>query len=311
MSEESEEANEKEISEEDELKNYIKAGKIAKKVVDDSKKLIKPGASLLSIAEEIEAMIKKEGAGCAFPLNISVNENASHYTPSHDDKTVLGDKDVVKVDIGTHVDGFIGDTAYTVDLSGNNGKLVEASEKALENAIAIMKAGVKSNAIGAEIQKTIESYGFKPIRNLSGHGLDQYDAHASFSIPNINQAHGFEIKEDTILALEPFASTGEGYVRESHRRDIYSFRKPAALRNPAAREIMAYAAEEYETLPFAERWLIQSKQWGEFQLKVGLRELLSREVFTSYPILHDVKGSLVSQAEVTLVVEKEGCKILT
>lgn len=295
----------------DELKKYEDAGKAAKKVVDESKKLIKVGASLLEVANKIEDMIKAEKAKPAFPVNISVNEKASHYTASYDDKTTFDEKDVVKIDIGTHVDGYIGDVAYTVDLSGENGKLVEASEKALENAISMLKPGVKSNDIGVEIQKTIEKYGFKSIRNLSGHGLAHYDAHAEFSIPNVAQPHGFELEEGTILALEPFASTGEGYVRESHKVEIFSFSKPMPLRNQVARQLMAFVAEEYETLPFAERWLVQSKKWSPFQVKIGMRELLSREAFRPYPVLHDIKGSLVSQAEVTVIIEKEGCKILT
>ena len=291
-----------------ELQDYIEAGKIAKEVAERSKSLIKVGNSLLEVAETIEKWIK-EKAGIAFPVNLSINENASHYTPSIDEKTVFGENDVVNVDIGTHVNGRIGDIAYTIDLSGEQGKLVEASEKALENAISLVKAGRTTKEIGEEIEKTIISYGFKPIRNLSGHGLRDYEVHAEPSIPNTKVDYEEELEEGQIIAIEPFASTGEGYVREDRRTEIFSFNQEVLTRNMNARGILAFIQNEYKTLPFAERWLARS--YDPFKLKVALKELLVRDALNQYPILKDVAGSLVSQAEVTLLVEKEGCKILS
>lgn len=291
------------------LQSYIDAGKIAKEVADRSKKLIKVGNSLLETAETIEGWIR-DSAEIAFPVNISINENASHYTPSADEKTVFSDKDVVNVDIGVHVDGFVGgDIAYTIDLSGQNGKLVEASEKALENAISLVKEGRKTNEIGKTIDETITKYGFKPIRNLSGHGLGEYEIHAAPSIPNIDLGYGEELEEGRIIAIEPFASTGDGYVREDRRTEIFAFDHEILTRNMDARAMLAHIQSEYRTLPFAERWL--AKKYDPFKLKIALRELISREALIQYPILKDRPGSLVSQAEVTLLVEKDSCRILS
>jgi len=291
-----------------ELQDYTKAGKLAREVADKSKALIKVGNSLLEAAESIEALIKEQ-AGIAFPANISVNENASHYTPSIDEKTVFGEKDIVNVDIGTHVNGFVGDIAYTIDLSGEQGKLVEASEKALENAISLVKAGRMTKEIGKAIEDTIIGYGFKPIRNLSGHGLEAYGVHAEPSIPNVSVDYEEELEEGQIIAIEPFASTGDGYVKEDRRTEIFSFNREVLTRNMDARGMLAFIQNEYKTLPFAERWLAKSYQ--PFKLKVALKELLVRDALTQYPVLKDISGSLVSQAEVTLLVEKEGCKVLS
>jgi len=291
-----------------ELQDYTKAGKIAKEVAEKSKALIKTGNSLLETAEAIEAMIREQ-AGIAFPTNISINENASHYTPSADEKTVFGEKDVVNVDIGTHVNGFIGDIAYTIDLSGERGKLVEASEKALENAISLVKAGRMTKEIGKTIEETITGYGFKPIRNLSGHGLEAYGVHAEPSIPNVSVDYEEELEEGQIIAIEPFASTGDGYVKEDRKTEIFSFNREVLTRNMDARGMLAFIQNEYKTLPFAERWLARTYQ--PFKLKVALKELLVRDALIQYPVLKDVSGSLVSQAEVTLLVEKEGCKVLS
>ncbi len=291
-----------------ELQDYTKAGKLAREVMEKSKSLIKVGNSLLETAETIEGWIKKE-AGIAFPANISINENASHYTPSIDEKTVFGEKDVVNVDIGTHVNGYVGDIAYTIDLSGENGKLVEASEKALENAIALVKAGRLTKDIGKTIEETITKYGFKPVRNLSGHGLEEYEVHAEPSIPNVDVDYDEELEEGQIIAIEPFASTGDGYVKEDRRTEIFSFNREVLTRNMDARGMLAFIQNEYKTLPFAERWLARAYQ--PFKLKVALKELLVRDALIQYPILKDITGSLVSQAEVTLLVEKDGCKILS
>jgi len=291
-----------------ELQDYTKAGKLAREVAEKSKALIKVGNSLLEAAESIEALIKEQ-AGIAFPANISINENASHYTPSIDEKTVFGEKDVVNVDIGTHVNGFVGDIAYTIDLSGEQGKLVEASEKALENAISLVKAGRMTKEIGKAIEDTIIGYGFKPIRNLSGHGLEAYEVHAEPSIPNVSVDYEEELEEGQIIAIEPFASTGDGYVKEDRRTEIFSFNREVLTRNMDARGMLAFIQNEYKTLPFAERWL--ARVYQPFKLKVALKELLVRDALTQYPVLKDTPGSLVSQAEVTLLVEKGGCKVLS
>lgn len=290
-----------------EIQDYINAGKIARDVAERSKSLIKTDNSLLETAEKIEGWIK-ERAAIAFPVNISLNENASHYTPSADEKTVFG-RDVVNVDIGVHVNGFIGDIAYTIDLSEENGKLVEASEQALKDAISLVKAGRNTADIGKAIEETITKAGFRPISNLSGHGLEQYEVHAEPNIPNIGGVRGTELFEGQIIAIEPFASTGEGYVKEDRRTEIFSFGQDALTRNMDARKMLAFIQKEYRTLPFAERWL--ANRYDTFKLKIALKELITRGALIQYPILKDKTGSLVSQAEVTLLVEKEGCKILS
>jgi methionyl aminopeptidase len=292
----------------EELKKFEDAGKLAYEILSRSKALIKPGAKLLDVAESIEAEIRAK-AGIAFPANISLNEEAAHRTPGNGDDIVFGDKDVVKLDIGAHIDGYIGDVACTVDLSGNNGKLVEASEAGLEAAIATVRAGVTTDEIGAAVEEAIKKKGFKPVENLTGHMLMPYELHGGLSIPNVKTGRGYELEEGFVLAIEPFASTGAGHVKEDRRTEIFAYEQDAPTRNKEAREILGYVKESYQTLPFAERWL--ARRWDSFKLKLALRELVTREAFHSYPILKDIPGSLVSQAEKTVIVEKEGCRILT
>lgn len=293
----------------EELEKFKQAGKVAADVREKSKRLIKVGANLFEVAEQIEALVL-EKARLAFPLNISINEIASHYTPSFKEERVFTEKDLVSIDIGTHIDGYVGgDTAYSIDLTGEYGKLVEAAEEALDTALSTVKAGVKTSEIGEEVEKTIEKYGFKPIKNLSGHGLGKYIVHGEPFVPNVKIPEEEVLEEGMVLALEPFVSTGGGLVKEGPRIDIFSYQKDILTRNMNAREILAYSKEERNSLPFCERWL--AKKYQEFTLKVGLRELVSREALISYPVLRDKNGSFVSQAEKSIIVEKDSCVVIT
>ena len=296
--------------EEKELKKFQKAGKIASEVAKDSRELIRPGDSLLLTAHMIERWIHEKNAAPAFPVNISLNNEASHATPAFNDKTSFTERDLVNIDIGVHVDGYVGgDTAYTIDLSGEHPKLVEASRKALDNALATVRAGTQVNKIGAVIEKTITEHGYKPIQNLSGHGLDHYEVHCPPSIPNIDDGNKYKLKEGQIIAIEPFATTGTGRVREGTRTEIFSYAKPVLTRNMEARKISAEVEKDYLTLPFAERWL--SEKHNPLKLRLALKELVNRGGLIAYPVLKDSDSSLVSQAEVTLIVEKDSCKVIS
>jgi len=98
--------------------------------------LIKPGVSFLEVANSVESKIIDNGAGLSFPVNISRNDIAAHYSPRHDDKFVFKKGDVIKLDVGSHIDGYIADTAITVEVETHKyDDMVKASSDALDNAI--------------------------------------------------------------------------------------------------------------------------------------------------------------------------------
>ena len=199
---------------------YREAGALARRVLRRGAGLVKEGADLLDMVEETENMVTEEGALLAFPLNVSFNEAAAHDTAMPGDERTFSRGDLIKVDLGIHVDGYIADTAMTVDL-GDHGALVEASRAALEAAIAAVRPGVTAGEIGTVIQAAIEEHGYRPIANLTGHGLDRYDLHTRPTIPNIAMAGGTVIEEGMVFAIEPFATTGSGKVGEATRVEIY------------------------------------------------------------------------------------------
>ena len=282
------------------FQDWIKAGEIAGKARDFGAKLIKKGEKLIVVTEKVEEKIKELGGELAFPTQISRNEVAAHYNAIVNDETVFGN-DVVKIDVGVQINGAIGDTATTVDLTGENQDLVDASRDALNNALKVVKAGVTLKEVGKVIQETISSAGFAPVRNLCGHGLDIYKIHDVPSVPNFDNGDETVLKEGQTIAIEPFASKGSGIVVEGKKSEIYRFLERKPTRNPTARKVMAFVEKEYNGLPFAKRHLV--KKFGNVSLALAL---LERDgVLQHYNQLVDKSKGLISQAEHSVIVGKK------
>ncbi len=294
--------------EENELKAYREAGKIAVKAREWSRDLIKEGAKLLDIAEKIEKKILDHGGEIAFPVNICINDITAHYTPKFNDETVIKENDVVTIDLGAHVDGYIADTAYTIDLSGKYEKMLNANKDALEKAINLVKPDVSVSEIGKLVQKTLKDAGFKPIENLTGHEVKQYDLHAGLSIPNIEVPYKWKIEEGMVLAIEPFATDGYGRVIESKQAEIFSLLEAKPTRMREARMLLN-EVEKRKKLPFAERWFC--KKINPMKLSLILRDLVSNEVLNAHPVLHEKEKGVVSQFEHTMIVTGDGCEVTT
>ena len=234
----------------------------------------------------------------AFPVQLSLNDKAAHYCPEDDDKVILKDQ-LVSLDVGVHINGFIGDNACSVDLSGNNQELVKASEEALNNAIKIAKTGTKLREIGKVINETIESHGFKPVRNLSGHGLDLYDIHSSPTVPNIDDGNDAVLEKDQIIAIEPFATNGAGLIHEKGDASVYMLKGKKPVRVGFVRNILKQL-ESYNGLPFTTRWL--TKNFSQGQVRFALNQLKQLEILKEFPPLVEKQKGLVSQAEHTLLI---------
>jgi methionyl aminopeptidase len=289
----------------DEEKKILKAGKIASEVKKYIRNFVKKEMSLLEIAEKIEEKIVELGGKPAFPTNLSINEIAAHYTPSFDDKTKA--HGLLKIDLGVSVDGYLSDTAISLDLenSEENRKLIESSEEALKNAISILDKGIELGEIGREIQRTIESKGFLPIVNLTGHSIERYDLHAGISIPNIESDDGFVIEEG-LYAIEPFVTNGNGKVVEGPNSGIYQLIGTKNVRNSLSREILNFIIEEYNTLPFCSRWIV--KKFGKGAL-FALKQLENNNNLHQFSQLVEVSEKKVSQAEHTILLSEK--KIVT
>ncbi len=285
----------------------MKAGAIAQSAVAYAKSFIKKEMPLLEIAEKIEAFILQQGGKPAFPVNLSINEIAAHVTPAYNSaETAYG---LLKVDLGVHTDGWIADTAVSLDLenSEENKKLIAAAEQALAKACLLVKKDVAIRKLGAVIEHAIKQAGFQPIQNLSGHAIEQHEIHAGLTIPNYDNAQEKTLPEG-IYAIEPFATSGLGKVKDGKPSGIYALQKPGNVRDAGARQILAYIQEEYQTLPFCSRWLV--KKFGT-RVVLALQRLEEAHIIHQYPQLIEAGKGKVAQAEHTLIILKEKVIVTT
>jgi methionyl aminopeptidase len=286
---------------EETLEMYKEAGAKAKKALEFGKGLIKPGASVLQIIQQVEQYIFDMEGLLAFPAQISLDSTAAHFCPTKDSDIIL-DKQIAKIDLGVHIDGFIADTALTVDLSKSNSELLKASQEALKAALEMAKPGIKVSNIGKQIQETIENHGFKPIKNLSGHTLDEYELHVPPSIPNFDNKDDSELEEGQAIAIEPFASTGAGLIEERGNPTVFAIEEVKPVRVNFVRAMLNNLIMRHG-LPFAEHWL--TTNFSEAQTNFALKQFDKLEILRKYPPLVDKADGLVSQAEHTVIVRED------
>jgi methionyl aminopeptidase len=293
------------------IDDYLKAGKIAAEVREMVRVKNLVGKSVYEICEEVENEIKKRGAKCAFPVNASINEIAAHYTAEPNDPITIADSDLVKIDLGVQINGYIADTAVTVCHDAQYDELIKAAEAALSNAMSMIKVGVKASDIGRTIEKTIKQLGFKPIANLSGHSLEQYTIHAGRSIPNIWSIGGFTLAENTAYACEPFVTTakGGGFVRNGKIKNIFALNSRKKTKNDEADKLLDYIWEKFNMLPFALRWI--TEDWEEKKARELLEQLINKKAVQAYPILIEINGQRVAQAEHTFIPNENGVTVTT
>lgn len=281
-----------------EIDKYKKAGKITAQALQYGAKFVKEGARLYDIAEAIERKIVELGAKPAFPVNISINEMSAHCTPTHNDPAIIKAEDYVKLDVGAHVDGFIGDSAITIRVLGKD-DLIICSEKMLENAIAIAKSGTTIGEIGEVIENTAREFGFNSVRNLTGHSLSQHDLHAGMTVPNIKTSSKYQIREGEIYAIEPFCTAGAGQVKDSGQAEIFRWLNDRPIRIPEGRKVLEMAKNEFERLPFAKRWI---SDIPKVKLDMIIKQLVQANALHAYYPLKEVSEKPVAQTEHTVIV---------
>ena len=287
---------------------YRKAGRIAAEARDYGESLVKEDALLLDAAEKVEKYILEKGAKPAFPVNIGINDVAAHYTPRHDDKTVFRKGEIVKIDVGAHVDGYIGDTACTVEVETNRyTRMIKASKEALEAALELIKPDIDLSIVGSAVEQTIRSYSFVPVSNLTGHSLKQFQLHAGKSVPNISTNVKEKIKKDDVLAVEPFATNGAGRVDGKTGGNIYRLLRDREPKTENSKKLLRYIKENFLVLPFAERWCMDIVD----NVEAVLRELMRAMIITGYPVLRETGRGMVTQAEHTVIVTENGAEVTT
>ncbi len=291
----------------DTLEALRKAGRVSREARDLAAAEVREGALLLDVAEAVEDYMRRHGTEPAFPTCISIDNVAAHYSPTHDDTLRFRKGNVVKLDLGAHLGGWIADTAVTVELGTRNWtELIRASELALQTAIEAVRPGVSTRQIGAGVQRAIKAHGYKPIRNLTGHTIERYVLHAGKSVPNVPHGHDV-LLEGEVVAIEPFSSSGAGQVDGRRTGNIYRVLRTKPLRQSDSNEFLTLLAANFKTLPFAERWACHIDARAPSLLK----QLLRLGAVMTYPALLDVDGGIVAQTEHTIIVRADGGEVTT
>lgn len=286
----------------EEIEKFKGAGKIANHVIEYAKSIVKKDILLLDLADKIENKIHELKAKPAFPVNLSINEIAAHSTPSYNDESKA--KGLLKIDIGIQIDGYIADTAISIDLenSEENKNLIKAAEEARNNALEKIKVKSKLKEIGKIIEETCKKHNVQPIINLSGHSINRYTIHAGITIPNFDNSQEIELEEG-VYAIEPFTTplSGSGAVKEGKSSGIYRLENEGNVRDNFARVVLQFIRDEYQTLPFCSRWIY--KKFNSRGL-LALRQIEQANILHNYPLLIEKSGAKVAQAEHTIILTK-------
>ena len=292
--------------------SYFKAGKIASQILKEARNIVKPGISFEKICRIIEDKSRELGGEQAFPANICLNEIAAHDTAGIDDTRIVNDKDLIKLDIGIHVNGFIADTAITINFNEEYVDMTSANLEVLNMALKKVKAGESVNEVGRTIYYAATQRGYKTIVNLSGHSLGQYQIHSGQSIPNtpVNGLLGrFGVNRG--YAIEPFLTTNNAaaFVDEIDKVHIYSIIRRKRLKDEVADSLLEKIWEKRKTLPFAPRWFIDL--YDKKDLQNAISYLVKNKIIREYPVLKEVTNQIVSQFEHTALVMEKNTIITT
>lgn len=274
------------------LNDYRYAAETHRQVRQWAQRNIKPGQTLTEIANGIEDSVRRlvghdglaEGdaikAGMGFPTGLNLDHIAAHFSPNAGNKTVLQQSNVMKVDIGVHVNGRIVDSAFTMSFDPMYDNLLAAVKDATNTGVREAGIDVRLGEIGERIQETMESYEceingttypIKSIRNLSGHTILPYSIHGTKSVPIVKSADTTKMEEGDVFAIETFGSTGNGYVHDQGEVSHYALRGDAPkvdLRLSSAKSLLSVIKKNFSTIPFCRRYL---DRLGQDKYLLGVR----------------------------------------
>ena len=307
------------------IEMYNKSGQIVSKIRKMAVDHVEADMKILDLVEFVEDNIIEMGGMPAFPCNVSINEVTAHYTSPPGDESTIKMGDLVKIDLGAHVDGYIADSAVSVlvgaddsdydteSISDNehdlNLKMIETAKEALDSAISTIRDGVEIGKVGKAIEETINNRGLNSVSNLTGHSMDRWILHSGLSIPNVKEDNKHIIQEGDVLAIEPFVTNGVGRVGDMNDAYIFRFLRERPMRMVQARKLMNIIAINYRNLPFSQRWL--AEHINSKHLNMAMRQLLASRAVYPYHVLKEKSDARVAQAEHTVIVESDGCNVIT
>ncbi|KAK2593073.1 hypothetical protein QQS21_009239 [Conoideocrella luteorostrata] len=316
------------------LNNYRKGAEIHRQVRKWVRTSVKPGQTLTEIAIGIEdgvrALLGNAGletgrslqSGMGFPTGLALNNCVAHYTPNPGQKDiVLQHQDVMKVDFGVHINGWIVDSAFTMSFDPTYDNLLAAVKDATNTGIKQAGIDVRISDVSAAIQEAMESYEVeirgkvypvKPVRNLCGHDIKHYRIHGEKTIPFIKNTIQTKMEEGEIFAIETFGTTGRGYIRDGQGIYGYGLSHDApdrvSLPLNSANRLYNTIKENFSSLVFCRRYL---ERLGCERYLAGLNYLVSNGILEDHLPLMDVPGSYSAQFEHTILLRESQKEVLS
>jgi len=317
------------------LLNAIKGAQIHKKIGSEIREIINSDyislLSLKDIANIIEEKIKNYTyfdkfnptlRGIAFPVGLSVNNCAAHYTPNSTDPDILlNSSDILKIDYGVHYNGIIIDSAFTISKDSKYDEFIDISRKLTKYAVKLCGPDVILGEIGENIEEYIKSkeiiidnktLTLKTMSDLSGHMIRPYQIHAGVAVPNIKIFYPMRMRATEFYAIEPFITTGEGksILKEpnSHymvNSSYKSNKQPIFTKEEDS--LINFIKTNYSTLPFCEKWVSNDDKL----LLPYLENLVSKKYLNTYLPIYDIENSIISQFEHTVYIKENGYINLT
>ncbi|XP_057375274.1 proliferation-associated protein 2G4-like [Daphnia carinata] len=334
MADKDKDDQEKTIAEDLVVTKYKMAGDIANRVIQGVIAKCVVGASVRELCslgdklllEETVKVFKKEKdlkKGIAFPTCLSVNNCVCHFSPLASDTDVeLKDGDVVKIDLGAHVDGFIASVAHTVivgstsstKITGRKADVLLAAHYASEAALRLMKPGTENQAVTNVVQTVAESYKCKPIEGMLSHQLKQFEIDGEKSIiQNPNEIQRKEHEKTTfelheVYAIDVLVSSGEGVAKEMDTRTTV-FKKTNEtymLKMKASRALFTEVNSKCGTMPFSLRNLEDEKK-----ARMGVLECVSHKLLEPFHVLYEKPNEIVAQFKFTVLLMPNGPQKIT
>jgi len=258
--------------------------------------------------------------GVAFPTCISVNEILGHFSPIvGEGDVVLKEGDVVKIDLGAHIDGYIAMAATTVvvqseakAVEGRTADLIQAVHTAADCAHRLIKPGKKNTDVTNIIKKVAEQYKVTPVEGVLSHQLKRYIVDANKVIINKEtldqKVDEFEFEEYDVYCVDILFSTGDGKSKETEARTTVFKRavdQTYLLKTKSARQVLNEINQRFPTFPFTLRALDEKRG------RLGVSEMLKHDLLHPYPVLTEKAGEIVAQVKFTVLITKNSTERIT
>ena len=307
--------------------DYKKSGIIHKIIRNEIKKITKPGILLFDIRKQVEKLINRfshcnensydyNTSSIAFPVGLSLNNCAAHFSPFNYDKIKYNENDILKIDYGVQFNGHIVDAAFSITHNPELEKLKKISEEATNKVIKMSGVDQNLGDLGKIVEEIFNSYEIeikgkkyqvRPCNDLCGHQILPYKIHGQKAIPNIYFPYRQRMEEGEIYAVETFPTTGSGNLTEkenSHYMINYTL-----IGNKKYKKLDTYKRiyDKRKTLAWHLDWLS-----GDPFVKLDeLRILVKEGLVSEYPALYDIEGSYVAQTEHTIGITEKGVRIFS